>query len=177
MRKLILCVIVVSLMLVFTGCTTDDNSNNVSTSTYSETDSSSEEPIETSSEPDIESKAPEEISFDTVIDFKHLDITLGSKIEFINSNNTEVIKIPITVYNKTLLTSSLKPSQYRVFGPDGLSLETLNQYFDDNIDSVGAMRTKATANSYLYIPYKGNGNYYVEFITGLGIEVKLPITK
>ena len=125
-------------------------------------------------------------SFNDTIVFDDLEITFKDNYEFGTVNNqfsdyngSDVIKLPMTIKNIKDETHGLNIFYYKTYGPDGTAIKELNSYFDDSLDFAGDMRSGASQNTYLYVLYDGDGDYYVEFSTlfGKAIEVKLPITK
>ncbi len=124
-------------------------------------------------------------SFDTPFMFDNLEIVIGSDVkltevdnQFSDLNGKETIAIPISVTNKSDELHGLNMFNYKVYGSQGLELEMVGSYFDDNIDYVGDMRPGATANGYIYALYDGDGDYYIYFDNYVEqVEVKLPLSK
>lgn len=124
-------------------------------------------------------------SFDTPFMFDNLEIVIGSDVKltevdnrFSDLNGKETIAIPISVTNKSDELHGLNMFNYKVYGSQGLELEMVGSYFDDNIDYVGDMRPGATANGYIYALYDGDGDYYIYFDNYVEqVEVKLPLSK
>ena len=107
----------------------------------------------------------------STFDFDNLRITLGDMIGWTyvdtywsSLHRQPVFYIPISITNNH--TSSHRLDGWRVimFGPDGLRLDEVDFYFDNNaVGGRNDMRPGATFHSYLHILYDGDGEYVIEF--------------
>ena len=51
----------------------------------------------------------------------------------------------------------------KVYGSNGVQSDYLNNYFDDGQLVFSKLRPGASVDAYIYIPYDGDGDYYVSF--------------
>lgn len=108
--------------------------------------------------------------FNETFIFDDLEITIGNNYSFdkvdnrySDYNKQTVIKLPITVKNLSNETHSLNMFYYDVYGSNGVEVETLGSYFDDDINHAGNLRNGASYTKYMYIQYDGDGTYALEF--------------
>ena len=52
---------------------------------------------------------------------------------------------------------------YKFYGPQGVELNNVSSYFDDEVGWAGEMRSGASYTKAFYILYDGNGTYAIEF--------------
>ena len=150
-----------------------------------EKDKNSEGNSSSESQGEDASSQETELTFNTPFIFDEIEISYGSELKWATVDNRysdhdgkEVILIPTTITNKSDKTHGLNMFYYEIFGPQGLRLDSVSAYFDDNIEDVGDMRPGATATGYLSILYDGDGDYYIAFDNfDQQFEVKLPISK
>jgi ankyrin repeat protein len=122
-------------------------------------------------------------TFGSKVPFAGFTITFSSTVKWTRVNNSlstlngaVIVGIPVTVKNVSDQTATLNMFSYKVFGSQGTTLRSVNAFFEDNIDFMGALRPGASKTSMLYMPFDGNGNYYVAFDEyPEKLEVKLPI--
>jgi len=107
----------------------------------------------------------------STFDFDNLRITLGNTIgwtdvdaSWSDLNRETVFYIPITVTNNYSSSHRLQGWLVTMFGPDGLRLDEVDWYFDNDVlNGRNDMRPGATLHSYLHILYDGDGEYVIEF--------------
>ena len=127
----------------------------------------------------------EPITFDIPFVFDGLEIILSSEYTFTTVNSRysddhgrDLIRIPITIVNVGEETNGLNMFSYSFFGPDGLEIDTIWALPDDDISNSGDMRPEAILDSFMHIPYVGDGIYFIEFgFFRVDVEVKLEIIK
>ena len=149
---IIIVIILFALVLLF-----GKNSNN---------NTDTENPFDTSS------NLPEYKTYglgDTII-FDGLSLTFDSTYSFdtlSNSysdyNGSTVIKLGVTVKNISTETNHLNMFSYDLFGSQGIELDGVSAYFDENIDFAGDLKPGASYKSYFHILYDGDGNYSIDF--------------
>lgn len=98
-----------------------------------------------------------ELTFDKEYSFTTL------KNEFSDLNNSDVIKLGVTVKNVSDETTSLNMFFYSIFGSKGTELDSVTTYFDDSIDFAGDLKSGASYTTYFYILYDGDGTYSIDF--------------
>lgn len=127
----------------------------------------------------------QEVTLGDTFTFDGLEITFGAVYgfstidnEFSAHNGKEAIRIPIALKNTTGETKSLNIFYYKFFGPSGNELDIVGTLFDDDISYAGEMRSGATMESFVYLLYDGDGDYYAEFDNfSSKVEVKMPLAK
>ncbi|MBR1884475.1 MAG: hypothetical protein IJ809_06080 [Clostridia bacterium] len=102
--------------------------------------------------------------------FDKLEITIGNNYEFTildnqfsEYNNSQVVKLPITVKNISNDTHGLNMFYYKIYGSRGTEVNNFSSYFDECIEYAGDLRSGAEYTKYLYFLYDGNGKYVIEF--------------
>jgi hypothetical protein len=139
-------------------------------------------------DPEPIEEAPEEepvLTFGSTFEFDGLEITIGESgtwstldNQFNEHNGKDVLLLPVTIKNTKSDSHGLNMFQHKTFGSTGTELDNLFAYFENNIDSIGELRSGAEATGDLCILYDGDGDYYLEFDSLWDkIEVKLPISK
>ena len=107
----------------------------------------------------------------STFDFDNLRITLGDTVRWTDVdaswsdlNRQTVFYIPISVTNNYSSSHRLHGWLVTMFGPDGLRLDEVEWYFDNDVlNGRNDMRPGATLHSYLHILYDGDGEYVIEF--------------
>ena len=115
--------------------------------------------------------APLTLSLGSTFDFDNIRITLGETIgwtdinaSWSNNDGKDVFYIPITVTNIYSSSHTLNRWLLTMFGPDGLRLDKIDSYFNNDIFfGRNDMRPNATMHSYVHILYDGDGEYVIEF--------------
>ena len=119
-----------------------------------------------------------------IVVFDGLEITFGADYTFTTTDNQysdyygkDVISIPVTVKNISTETSNFNYFYLSCFGSLGTEISQLNRLFD--AESIfNDLRSNATTSGFLYIPYDGDGNYYLELNNySEVIEVEISILK
>ena len=60
----------------------------------------------------------------------------------------------------------------------GVESEDLFFLIDDDLSTMGSLRSGASKSTFLHILYEGDGNYYVEFDDyETKVEVEIPVKK
>ena len=119
---------------------------------------------------DQPAESSEQLSTTNVVEFDGLQIefTQDCKIETVDNqfseyNGKKTIGVPVTITNVSNETNSLNMFYLKVYGSDGVQSEYLNSYFDDGQAVFSKLRAGASVDAYIYIPYDGDGDYYVSF--------------
>jgi len=110
------------------------------------------------------------LTLGSTFEFDNMRITLGDTIgwtdvdaSWSNLNRQPVFYIPITITNISRSSNRLYGWMVTLFGPDGLRLDEVDFYFDNDVfNGRNDMRPGATLNSYLHILYTGDGEYVIE---------------
>lgn len=110
------------------------------------------------------------LSLGSSFDFDDLTITIGDsytfttvKNQFSEYNKSTVIRVPVTVKNNKDESHQLNMFYYKFYGPQGVELNNVSSYFDDEVGWAGEMRSGASYTKAFYILYDGNGTYAIEF--------------
>ena len=98
-----------------------------------------------------------ELTFDTTYTFTKVDNRYSEK------NGQSVIKLGVTVKNVSSEKNHLNMFYYDLFGSQGIELDSISSYFDDDIDSAGDLKPGASYKAYFYILYDGDGKYSIDF--------------
>lgn len=117
------------------------------------------------------------------ITFDDLEITIGTKREFTTLDNRysehdgkTVVKIPVKLKNLKDETHGLNMFKYKFYNPKGNEVRSVDSYFDNNLSYSGDMRSGAEINTYIYLLYEGNGDYFMEFNDYKNKqEIKIPV--
>ena len=118
------------------------------------------------------------------IHFRSFEIDF-TKVQVIEDKGREYIKIS-TMLNNIGDKSDQVLSFFRLTRYDlkGIQIPTSEfSRFDDDIDKLGKIRAGATMDTYIYVPYTGDGDYYLEFLSlsifssEQMIEVKVSVKK
>lgn len=125
------------------------------------------------------------IGFNEKFIFDDLVISFGSEYEFVSVENTitgvnetQAIKIPITITNIGNKSSKLSPLVYEVYTPFNKTAKNINAYFEDNIDSAQELKEGESYTKYIYVLYDGDGAYKIKFTNqNKEIIIKLEISK
>lgn len=119
---------------------------------------------------DQPSEGSEQLSTTNVINFDGLQIefTQDFKVETVDNqfseyNGTKTIGVPVTITNASNETNYLNMFYLKIYGSNGVESEKLNTYFDDGQLVYSKLRPGASVDAYIYIPYDGDGDYYVSF--------------
>lgn len=112
------------------------------------------------------------------------EITFGTEVswvvvdnEYSDYHNADVIAIPVSV--KNIGEESDYPyGFFDFFNPDGNEIDSVHNYFDDDIFEMGKLRPGASSDAVVHILYEGDGDYYIEYDGWEDhFEIKLPISK
>ena len=125
------------------------------------------------------------IGFNEKFIFDDLVISFGSEYEFVSVENTitginetQAIKIPITITNIGNKSSKMSPLVYEVYTPFNKTAKNINAYFEDNIDSAQELKEGESYTKYIYVLYDGDGAYKIKFTNqNKEIIIKLEISK
>jgi len=126
------------------------------------------------------------LSLGSTFDFDNIRVTLGETIGWTDINvswsdndGKDVFSIPITVTNIYSSSHRLHRWMVTMFGPDGLRLDEVDSYFNNDIfNGRNDMRPNATMHSYIHILYDGDGEYVIEFSDwDYTIEIKFQVRK
>lgn len=125
-----------------------------------------------SADPDGEqpSENQEQLATSNVVVFDGLQIefTENVKVETVDNqyseyNGAKAIGVPVTITNISDDTNFLNMFYLKLYGSNGVETDDLNSYFDDGNAIYNKLRPGASVDGYIYIPYDGNGDYYVSF--------------
>ena len=86
--------------------------------------------------------------------------------EVIKKENEDayVIKIPVSIKNTLYNDAKFNMEYCDITGPYKERLESQgSNYKEDSIDLADAIKSNEEVNKYLYIPYKEDGEYEIEF--------------
>ena len=105
--------------------------------------------------------------------FENFEITISDDTQIHEDDPTDstyVIKLPITLTNKSRETFAFSWHKMTVYGPEGAALKRIYSMFrhdDDNIEYHSKDICGGGTNSgmYIYFPYDGDGDYYITFNT------------
>lgn len=177
MKKLIAVLGTAVLLISLSSCavTTNDETNGGTGKSASVTTKA----------PETESSADKTPTFGSTITFDDLEITFATDVtwtavdnEFSDNAGADVIAVPVTIKNVKDETNSLNIFYYKFFGSKGTELDSVAFYFDDDVYSLGELRSGASIDTLFHILYDGDGDYFIEFSNFTDkIEVKLPIAK
>jgi len=97
-----------------------------------------------------------------------IEFTQDMKVETVDNqyseyNGMKAIGVPVTITNVSDETNYLNMFYLKIFGSAGVETDDLNTYFDDGNLIYNKLRPGASVDGYIYIPYDGNGDYYVSF--------------
>ena len=104
--------------------------------------------------------------------FDDLEITIGNEVsyttiknEFSEHNKKTVVKVPITVKNNKDESHRLNMFNIKYFGPQGVELDGISTYFDEDncIEFAGELMPGASYKKYMFFLYDGNGTYTIQF--------------
>jgi len=132
-----------------------------------------------------------EITFGDMFIFDGVEITIHDGVQmhkvensFADEYDTDVFSVPITIKNISGETHSLSAYNMYFYSPAGIAIDKIHFYFDDDFSRKGDMRSGATLESKMFIMYKGDGDYWIEFKTydsktfePIKLEVRLPIAR
>ena len=116
-------------------------------------------------------------------EFEGLKISISPEYTFTTIENkfsdyfeNPVIAVPVTITNVSEETKYLYSGDVELFNPAGISLDSIHYLMDDGDDLFKDLRSGATQESYLYVLYDGDGDYYFEFQDfDYAIEIKYPV--
>ena len=110
-----------------------------------------------------------EFTLDDTFMFDDLEITIKSDVKWETIDNRwsdfherEIMVLPITVTNIGDSTNNF-PWNVKLFGPNGIELDGISYYVDDDVTRSGDIRSGATLNGKLHILFDGFGEYVIEF--------------
>lgn len=122
------------------------------------------------SESESHQDGSEQLATSNIVNFDGLQIEFTQNVkvdtvdnEYSEYNGTKVIGVPITITNVSDDTNYLNMFYLKVYGSSGVQSKTLNNYFDDGDMIYNKLRSGASVEGYIYIPYDGDGDYYVSF--------------
>ncbi len=169
---ILIAVIVIAVLLIIVALAGSSDEANDSSST---SDSTSEETNSTN----------DNYTLGDTFEFDGLEFTLDTEYsfttidnEFSDLNNSDVIKLGVTVKNVSDETTSLNMFYYSLFGSQGTELDNVSAYFDDSIDYEGDLRPETSYKTYFYILYDGDGTYGIDFDNySEEVSVEFDITK
>ena len=112
----------------------------------------------------------EQLGMSNIINFSGLQIefTQDVKVETVDNqfseyNGTKAIGIPVTITNTSDDTNYLNMFYVKMFGSKGTETDRLNSFFNDGDAVFSKLRSGASIDGYFYIPYDGDGDYYISF--------------
>jgi len=108
----------------------------------------------------------------STFEFDDLEITISDDFGFMVFNERwsafdgeYVFYIPITITNIGDRSNGLNPWGVTIFLPGGTGMSIIDQLEigNDNILMSGNMQPNATMHGYIFVPYRGEGEYIIEF--------------
>ena len=170
-KKLLIALLAVSCIaaLAVTGCSGSSSSASKSSSSSSSASTAT---------------ASGKLTFGSSFDFDDLTITIGDAYEVTTIDNQfsdwsgkDILALPITIKNNKDESHGLNMFYVTSYGSAGTKLDTVYTYFDDGMSTFNDMRSGATVEGHLYLPYDGDGDYVIEFamLTGKKTEVEIPV--
>lgn len=111
-------------------------------------------------------KEDDDFELDETFYFNGFNMNLASNYEIIKDENTNayIIKIPVSIKNISYSDAKFNMEYCDITGPYNERLESLgNNYAEDSIDLSDSIKTNEIVHKYLYIPYKEDGEYEIEF--------------
>lgn len=166
-------ILLLSLMLIASGCGSDESSSNEEGKTIQNEESQKE----------VEEK--KELSYGDTFVFDEFEMVISDSIEWTTLDNpyseldgADIALIPVHIKNNSDETGNINMFYIKLYGSKGTELEDVAFYFDNILGYNGDLRPQAEADAYLAVVYDGDGDYYVEFDDIFNkCEVKLPISK
>ena len=180
MKKLIVLLLTAMLLLSLSACSDNGeaDANEVPTEAPTAVAPATEEGTE--EEPSEEEPATDTLTLGSTFEFDDLEITIHDQFgwttlenQFSDLDGSDVFYLPITVTNLHDETHGLNMFTYRFFGSNGLQLDNVSAFFDNDIAWAGDMRSGATLESYIYFLYDGDGEYVVEFFQLFGATTEV----
>lgn len=136
------------------------------------------------SNPPVQPKT--EFGLNETLVFDQLELTFGSNIQWskldnrYNKHNGEiVVKVPLKIKNISSQTHGLSSLYHSEYGSKGTKLDRANTFFDDSFEEMGKMRPGATQDTFFYLLYDGDGNYFIELnnYDDDKFTVKIPVNR
>lgn len=116
------------------------------------------------------SENQEQNSTSDVVNFDGLQIAFSQELkvatvdnQFSEYNGKKAIGVPVTITNISDDTNYLNMYYLKLYGSNGVECDDLNNYFDDGQAVYSKLRPGASVEGCIYIPYDGDGDYYVSF--------------
>lgn len=100
-----------------------------------------------------------------------MEITLGNQLSFSSIDGDEYVKMPITFKNISGESSYFTNGSFDLYGPDGVAIDWKSRVAEDDITSLPHVRNGVVQEGFLYIPYRGNGEYVFEAAWGEDLEI------
>ena len=108
----------------------------------------------------------DDYNLDETFYFDGFEIKLSSNYEVIKKENEDayVIKIPVSIKNILYNDAKFNMEYCDITGPYKERLESQgSNYKEDSLDLADTIKSNEEVNKYLYIPYKEDGEYEIEF--------------
>jgi len=112
------------------------------------------------------------VELGTTFEFGDLEITVSDDFGFKILNERwsafdgeYIVSLPVSVTNIGDRSNSLNPWSVTIFFPGGTGMTVTDQLDmgDDNILMEGSVQPNVTKHGYLFVPYRGEGDYIFEF--------------
>lgn len=97
------------------------------------------------------------VKVDDLEDFVKIENDLSA------DNGKIVIKVPVTIKNKSEEKDHLSMFYYKMYNPEGEEILSKGQYFDDSLDYAPDLDPEQSYKKYVYMPYTTDGSYVLEF--------------
>lgn len=113
-----------------------------------------------------EEEKNDDYNLDETFYFDGFEIKLSSNYEVIKKENedTYLIKIPVSIKNTLYNDAKFNMEYCDITGPYKERLESQgSNYKEDSLDLADTIKSNEEVNKYLYIPYKEDGEYEIEF--------------
>ncbi len=105
-----------------------------------------------------------------LFEFDDLEIVFSSSYSFeritnkySNYFNELVVKVPVTIKNKSDEEHILNIYDYTIYGPSKQELDEVAGYFDESVFYADKLEPEESYKKYLYFLYDSDGNYIVQF--------------
>lgn len=121
--------------------------------------------------PEQETAQPDNSSSSNVLVFDNMEMTLSMENIFFTKIENEhselygqpVVAVPMTVKNCGDETNSLNHYYAHYYGSQGIEMDLVILFFDDDMDIYTSLRPGASIEGNFYMLYDGDGDYYIRF--------------
>lgn len=118
-----------------------------------------------------ETAQPDNSGSSNVLVFDNMEMTLSTENIFFTKIENEhselygqpVVAVPMTVKNCGDETNSLNHYYAHYYGSQGIEMDLVILFFDDDMDIYTSLRPGASIEGNFYMLYDGDGDYYIRF--------------